>query len=175
MARSHMAAVDQISAAMRTFFARGEPFRVFHGSTNSARPPHRGKNVDFSVLNHILDVDVFTRTAAVEPNVSMDKLVQATLARGLVPPVVMEFPGITVGGAFTGSAGESNSFKFGFFDQTVKSVELVLVTGEVVRTSPYGTSSSPSVSPLPDLRSLSVAPQISSLAPERLPMPQIRK
>lgn len=48
----------------------------------------------------------------------------------------MEFPGITVGGGFAGSAGESSSFKYGYFDQTVRSVELVLVTGEVVRASP---------------------------------------
>jgi FAD/FMN-containing dehydrogenase len=56
----------------------------------------------------------------------MDKLVEATLEYGLIPPVVMEFPGITVGGGYAGSAGESSSFKYGYFDQTVNSVEIVL-------------------------------------------------
>jgi hypothetical protein len=135
MAPSHDAAVNQIAAAVRAFFARREPFRVFHGSTNSTRPAHDARVVDISALNNVLGVDAASKTAVVEPNVPMDKLVQATLAHGMVPPVVMEFPGITVGGGFAGSAGESSSFRYGYFDQTVKSVELVLATGDVVRAS----------------------------------------
>lgn len=38
------------------------------------------------------------KTVLVEPNVPMDKLVEATLAEGLLPKVVMELPNITVGG-----------------------------------------------------------------------------
>jgi FAD/FMN-containing dehydrogenase len=41
----------------------------------------------------------------------MDKLVKATLKYGLVPPVVTEFPGITVGGAIQGAAAETSSFR----------------------------------------------------------------
>ncbi|KAH6621122.1 hypothetical protein B0J18DRAFT_431633 [Chaetomium sp. MPI-SDFR-AT-0129] len=136
MPPSHEAAVAQIANAVKTFFARREPFRVFHGSTNSTRPAHGAKVVDISPLNNVLEVNEETKTAVVEPNVPMDKLVQATLACNLVPPVVMEFPGITVGGGFAGSAGESSSFRFGYFDQTVRSVELVLGTGDVVQASP---------------------------------------
>lgn len=64
--------------------------------------------VDTSLLNNVLRVDTETMTALVEPNVPMDSLVQATLPFGLVPPVIMEFPGITVGGGFAGTAGESS-------------------------------------------------------------------
>jgi FAD/FMN-containing dehydrogenase len=74
-------------------------------------------------------------TCLVEPNVSMDRLVEATLKYGLVPPVVMEFPGITVGGGYSGTSGESSSFKHGFFDQTINWVEMVLANGEVVKLS----------------------------------------
>jgi len=49
----------------------------------------------------------------------MDQLVKATLAYGFAPPVVMEFPGITAGGGFSGTSGESSSFRHGFFDKTV--------------------------------------------------------
>lgn len=66
---------------------------------------------------------------------SMDRLVEATLEYGLVPPVVMEFPGITVGGGYSGTSGESSSFKHGFFDQTINWVEMVLANGEVVKLS----------------------------------------
>lgn len=136
MAPSHEAAVSHISAAVRALFSRRESFRVFHGSTNSTRPGHSGRVVDISALSNVLEVDEASQTAIVEPNVPMDKLVRATLARGMIPPVVMEFPGITVGGGFAGSAGESSSFKYGYFDQTVKSVEMVLATGDVVKASP---------------------------------------
>lgn len=65
----------------------------------------------------------------------MDDLVETTLRYGLVPPVVMEFPGITVGGGFAGQAGESSSFRHGLFDRTVTWLEIVLANGEVVTAS----------------------------------------
>lgn len=71
----------------------------------------------------------------VEPNVPTDALVEFLQPFGLVPPVVMEFPGITVGGGFAGTSGESSSFKYGFFDRTVQSIEIVLGNGEVVTAS----------------------------------------
>lgn len=65
----------------------------------------------------------------------MDALVSATMKHGLIPPVVMEFPGITVGGGYSGTSGESSSFKHGFFNETLNWVELVLGNGDVVRAS----------------------------------------
>jgi delta24-sterol reductase len=132
---SHEAAVGQISAAVRALYARRESFRVFHGSTNSTRPSHDSRVVDIIALSSVLKIDKLSGTAVVEPNVPMDKIVQFTLAHGMIPPVVMEFPGITVCGGFAGSAGESSSFRYGYFDQTVKSVEMVLATGEIVNAS----------------------------------------
>ncbi|KAK0713624.1 hypothetical protein B0T26DRAFT_742216 [Lasiosphaeria miniovina] len=131
----HDAAVSRIASEVRALFAQRQPFRVFHGSTNSTRPGHGAQTVDISALGNVLSIDQTTRTAVVEPNVPMDQLVQATLARGLVPPVVMEFPGITAGGGFAGSAGESSSFRHGYFDEAVRSVEVVLATGDVVCAS----------------------------------------
>src|SRR3981189_143403 len=51
----------------------------------------------------------------------------------------MEFPGITVGGGFSGTGGESSSFKYGFFEQTVNSIEIIVATGEVIAASPLTT------------------------------------
>ena len=65
----------------------------------------------------------------------MDALVATTLRYGLVPPVVMEFPGITAGGGYAGTAGESSSFKHGYFDRSLNWVEIVLGNGDVVRAS----------------------------------------
>lgn len=49
--------------------------------------------------------------------------------------MVPEFPGITVGGAHAGSAGESSSFKFGFLDATVLRIEIVTPDGSVLYAS----------------------------------------
>jgi FAD/FMN-containing dehydrogenase len=65
----------------------------------------------------------------------MDSLVVQTMKAGFLPPVVMEFPGITVGGGFVGTAGESSSFKYGFFDRTVIRAEVVLADGTRVSAS----------------------------------------
>jgi len=91
--------------------------------------------VDVSALNHVLSVDTTKRLAVVEPNVPMDKLVRTTLKKGLLPPVVMEFPGITVGGAIQGNGGESSSFKYGTFNQTAISHEIITGDGNVYQTS----------------------------------------
>lgn len=137
---AHKKAVATIAATVRQFFARREPYRIFHGSTNSTRPrtaaTGHARSVDISALGNVLSVDKKTRTALVEPNVPMDRLVAATLPHGLVPPVVMEFPGITAGGGYAGTAGESSSFRHGFFDKTINRLEMVLANGEVVETTP---------------------------------------
>jgi hypothetical protein len=83
----------------------------------------------------VLNVNPHTKTAVVEPNVSMGQLVRATLNQGLIPPVVPEFPAITVGGAFSGTAGESASFKHGFFDSIVNWIQIVLANGNIILAS----------------------------------------
>ena len=131
----HAAAVAAIAADVAAFHARGTKFRIFHGATNSTRPRPAGPVVDTSALSRVLRVDRAARRALVEPNVPMDRLVEATLAAGLVPPVVPEFPGITAGGAHAGTAGESSSFRAGYFSDAVARVELVLADGRVVHCS----------------------------------------
>ena len=132
---SHEIVVGRIAAAVRALYNRKESYRIFHGSTNSTRPVYNGRMVDISALSNIVKIDPASRIAIVEPNVPMDRLVKATLNHGLVPPVVMEFPGITVGGGYAGSAGESSSFKYGYFDQTVNSIEAILANGDVITAS----------------------------------------
>ncbi len=134
---AHRDALNIISAQVRQFYHRQISFRIYHGSTNSTRPSmlQRGRVIDTSKLNNVLKIDIQKHVALVEPNVPMDRLVEATLHYGLVPPVVMEFPGITTGGGFAGTSGESSSFRHGFFDRTINSIEMVLPDGEVVTAS----------------------------------------
>ena len=123
---NHEAAVKRIATAVRQLYGRKESYRILHGSTNRTRPAHKDKVIDISALSNVLEVDPVAKSILAEPNVPMDKLVQATLRRGLIPPGVIGFPGITVGGGYAGSAGESSSFRYGYFDQTVNWVESCL-------------------------------------------------
>ncbi|KAK2611955.1 hypothetical protein QQS21_002061 [Conoideocrella luteorostrata] len=133
----HAHVVCNIAATIKSCFEKQEPFRIFHGSSNSTRPRHQAgtKVVDISGLSNVVSVDAKARVALVEPNVPMDRLVEVSLNHGLVPPVVMEFPGITTGGGFSGTSGESSSFRHGFFNDNINSVEMILGNGEVVVAS----------------------------------------
>lgn len=134
---AHNAAVATVAARVKHFYDRQQPFRNYHGSSLSTRTSerHRDNIVDTSSLNHVLRVDPASETAWVEPNVPMDALVAATMGYSLIPQVVMELPSITVGGGFSGSAGESSSFRFGLFEATISEIEIVLPTGEVAWAS----------------------------------------
>lgn len=151
MQREHDTDVAQIADQVREFYAAKKPFKIFHGNTNSTRIQRfkRDETVDVSKLNHVLSVDVTKQLARVEPNVPMDKLVAATRKYSLVPKVVMEFPGITVGGGVQGGAGESSSFRYGCFNQICAEYEMILANGTVTTASArknsdlfYGTAGS---------------------------------
>lgn len=105
------------------------------------------RGIDISSLRNILEI---TDTwAVVEPRVTFRQLCRATLRRGLVPPVVPEFPNITIGGAVMGAALESSSHRFGQVSDTCLEYELLLGNGERLVVSPdqhpdlfYGLSGS---------------------------------
>ena len=130
----HQAIVARIGAQTRRLYEEKRRFKIYHGTTNSTRKSvyDRSNIIDTSRLNHVFDIDTRRQTVIVEPNVSMGTLARATLCYGLLPAVVPEFPAITVGGAIAGIAGESSSFKHGFVNENVLSLELVLANGELV-------------------------------------------
>jgi delta24-sterol reductase len=97
---THKSTVATLASQVAQFSASKTPFRIYHGSTLSTRQSSRQRNtiIDVSSLNHVLQVNKEQKFVMVEPNVPMDELVEATLAQGLLPKVVMELPNITVGG-----------------------------------------------------------------------------
>lgn len=135
--KTHTGRVGQIQAQLQNFFAERKKVRIYHGSTYSTRAPDFSHDsiIDTSDLNQVVEVNAAQKYALVEPNVSMTKLVEATLRHGLIPPVVMEFPEITVGGGIGGGAGESSSFKYGLFHDTCLEYEIVLGNGDRVTAS----------------------------------------
>ncbi|QPC59512.1 hypothetical protein HYE67_001743 [Fusarium culmorum] len=133
----HDKIVEDVSMRIRDLHKLGQPYRISHGSSSSTRPRHSPNTnvIDINMLSQVISVDTEKRTCLVEPNVPMDRLVEATMPYGLIPPVVMEFPGITAGGGYSGTSGESSSFRHGFFNETINFVEMILGNGDVVRAS----------------------------------------
>lgn len=97
---------------------------------------HRDAKVDVRDLDEILSIDPVRRTCTCESGVSFVDLVEATLRHGLVPLVVPELKTITVGGAVTGCALESTSFRFGGFHDTCLEYEVITGRGEVLTVRP---------------------------------------
>ena len=135
---THQQKIQCVADRIRYLNSKGILIRVYHGSTNSTRTLRfrQDEIVDISDLNCVLQIDTLNRTAVVEPNVPMDKLVAETMKYGLVPAVVPEFPGITIGGAIAGGSGESSSFRYGLVQNQALECELVLGSGEIVQSSP---------------------------------------
>ncbi|KXH59337.1 FAD binding domain-containing protein [Colletotrichum salicis] len=138
----HRRRVNIIAAKARRLARDGIKYRIYHKTTNSTRSSTREPEaiIDISGLDQIVSIDKRRRRAGVEPNVSMEALVTATLKHGLIPAVVPEFTGITVGGAFSGTALESSSFRYGHFGKSVSSVEVLLGKGNIVTASPIENS-----------------------------------
>ena len=133
----HNINVRAVAQEVKNCSEKGKKASIYHGSTNSTRALHfkKGEMIDVSALNHILKIDVANKYVSVEPNVPMDVLVKATLAHHLIPPVVMELPGITVGGDIQGGAGESSTFKYGSFHSCCEEYDIVLGNGTVITAS----------------------------------------
>lgn len=136
--KQHKIDVEALSKQMQRFYAQKKKIKIYHGTTNSTRAVTFGKDtsVDISTFNRIITINTAEKFVLVEPNVPMDRLVERTLRYGLIPPVVPEFPGITVGGAVQGGAEESSSFKYGMVHDCCLEYEIVLGNGDLMTVSP---------------------------------------
>jgi FAD/FMN-containing dehydrogenase len=134
---AHDARVAAVAAQVRARVAAGEPVHIDKGGVHHVvpvpgDPRFRTGKIDASPLRHIHEIDPEARRCVAEPGVTFKELVRATLPHGLVPTVVPELEGITLGGAVAGCAVESMSYKYGGFFDSVDELELVTGTGEVL-------------------------------------------
>lgn len=96
---------------------------------------HAAKKLEVDSLNRVLSIDPKRKIVLAEPRVSMLELATYTLKFGLIPKVVPEFKGITVGGAIMGCGGESSSFKHGLFHDICPKLKVMLGDGSIVWAS----------------------------------------
>lgn len=134
---THKSKVGRISQSLQKYYEKDKEVLIYHGSSNSTRALKFKKEgiLDISDLNQILSVNKRQRFVLTESNVPMDRLINETLKFNLIPPVVMEFPGITVGGGIQGGAGESSSFRYGAFHNCFSEYEVLLGNGQIINTS----------------------------------------
>jgi delta24-sterol reductase len=138
----HDSAVQKLEGEAARFHAAQVPFRINHGSDNSTRTcGPKTQQLNIAHLNRILSIDTETKTATVEPNVPLDSLVSECLGEWPMPLTVMEFPGITVGGGFSGASGESTGWKEGLFDCSIEEIEMILGNGDIIYVEQGGTNS----------------------------------
>ncbi|KAJ4292723.1 hypothetical protein N0V90_009386 [Kalmusia sp. IMI 367209] len=130
----HTQAVEALSKEVGAFHKSRTPFRINHGSTHTTRMRTPGTPQLFIThLKHILSINAAEKYAVVEPNVMLGTLLTEAQKHGLMPPILMDFPDVTVGGGFSGASGESMCWEEGLFDGCVEEVELILGNGDVVR------------------------------------------
>ena len=137
----HREKVEAVAAQLRALAETGGSAHVHKGGVHHFVPlpgdrRFRGRAVDASALDAILELDPAARRCVAEPGVTFGALARATLAHGLLPTVVPELEGITVGGAVAGCSVESMSWREGGFHDSCTEYEVVTGTGDVLTCSP---------------------------------------
>lgn len=104
------------------------------GSSNTTRSKSYKNNspkIDLTSFDQILHLDIEKQVIKVEPRVTMDQLVKYTLPFGLIPAIVPECKGITVGGAIMGCAAESGSHRWGCFNDLCLNYDILWGDGTI--------------------------------------------
>lgn len=138
---AHDRKVEAVCEQLRQAAARGEPVHIAKGGVHHFVPlpgdaRFRGTPLDVSALNEILEIDAERKLCVAEPGATFAQVARATLAQGLLPKVVPELEGITLGGAVAGCSVESMSHKYGGFHDTCLEYEIVTGGGERRALSP---------------------------------------
>lgn len=93
-----------------------------------------GVVLDMSRLDRILAMD--TSQVTVEAGITWRKLLAATTARGLTPPVLTAFQGLSVGGTLSVGGVSGAAYKRGAQVDHVIAIEVVTGEGRLVKCSP---------------------------------------
>lgn len=105
------------------------------GYTGGAVPTLGGVVLSLERLNRILEIDGDNLLAVVEPYVINGDLQRAVEERGLFyPPDPASLDQSTLGGNVAENAGGPRAFKYGTTKRYVLGLEIVLPTGEILRT-----------------------------------------
>ncbi len=132
------ASTDDVAAVIR--YARRQSVRVAtrgeaHTQTGQATV-ERGILLDLTSLDTILAIDPAAPAADCQAGVTWESLVRQVTGRGLIPPVLTNNLGVTVGGTLSVAGLGIASFRYGAQGDNVIEIEAVTGAGDVVVCSP---------------------------------------
>src|SRR5437764_9335636 len=131
------ATTAQVAAVLR--YCQGEGLKIVpRGAGTSlsggALPLADGVLLGMAKFNRILDIDFDNRGAVVQPGVTNLAITQAVEHRGFYyAPDPSSQIACTIGGNVAENSGGVHCLKYGMTTNNVLGVEMVLITGEVVR------------------------------------------
>jgi FAD/FMN-containing dehydrogenase len=134
---AHRAAVDRLRASYAAI-PPGARVRLAKRTSNLFRPRSAALSagLDADGLSGVLSLDAEARTADVQGMCTYERLVDTTLAHGLMPLVVPQLKTITLGGAVSGLGIESSSFRNGLPHESVLELDILTGSGELITASP---------------------------------------
>lgn len=87
-------------------------------------------------MRDIIEINFEKQTITAEPLVNMGQITATLNKKGWTLPVVPELDDLTVGGLINGFGVESSSHKYGLFQYTVQSLDIVTAEGKLLHCSP---------------------------------------
>jgi FAD/FMN-containing dehydrogenase len=132
---NHQAKLDRLLAGLR---AGGGEIGLAKKTSNlfRDRSPGARPKVDLSGFDEVVRVDVSGGAVEAEGMTSYARLVDETLAHGVMPCVVPQLKSITLGGAAAGVGIEASSFKYGLAHETLAAIDVLLADGTVAHCTP---------------------------------------
>jgi glycolate oxidase subunit GlcD len=104
------------------------------GLSGGAVAEHGGLIVEFSRMDHVIDLDVYGRSAIVEPGLINLRLDEQVRAHGLYfPPDPASQRASTIGGNVSENSGGPHCFKYGVMTNYITGMQVVLANGRVVQ------------------------------------------
>ena len=135
----------EVAAILRLAAERGAPVIPYGGGTGvmgAVVPVRGGVALDMRRMNRILEISCEDRTARVQPGVLLADLDAAARERGMMlghDP--WSLPIATVGGAISTDSVGYRASKYGSMGRQVRALEIVMASGEIVRTRPVARQS----------------------------------
>lgn len=126
---------EEVSKIMKYAYEKKVPVTPRGAGTNlvgSTIPRGAGIVLDFSLMNHILEVDEETFTATVEPGVILEDFQAYVENKGLFYPPDPGEKRATIGGNISTNAGGMRAVRYGVTRDYVMGLELVLPDGTVI-------------------------------------------
>jgi FAD/FMN-containing dehydrogenase len=116
----------------------GRPLALAKRTSNlfRDRAQHGARRLDVSAFDHVLRIDRDAGWIEAEGMTTYEDLVAATLAHGVLPPVVPELKTITLGGAAAGIGIEASAFRHGLVHESLQEFDVLTGDRRIVTCRP---------------------------------------